>query len=191
MRSTVVRLLAASTLLGAAACDGDGTGSSRLTTQDVAGVYRVCTLRFVPQNNAFPAANLLERVVDTTPPAGKLEPTVTLFADRPEYQLAYTRGDAASQDLRSTVAFTAGDQVLLRFYTDDDNRGQVPSELLLPSDVRLDFQTGPKRLVTPSVSRTYSVSRRDYARAAGVEESGFAATIPGSLDVSLREGSCS
>lgn len=189
MRSTVVRLLALSTLFGAAACGDGGTGSTRLTTQDVAAVYRLCTLRFVPQNTAFPAANLLERVVDTTPPAGKLEPTLTLFADRPEYQLAYTRSDAASQDLRSTVSFTGGDEVLLRFYTDEDNRGQVPSELLLPADARLRFQTGPRRLSTAGV-RTYSVSRRDYARAAGVDESGFAATIPGTLDISLREGSC-
>jgi hypothetical protein len=189
MRATVVRLLALSTLFGAAACDGDGPGPSRLTLQEVSGVYRVCTLRFVPQNSAFPAANLLERVVDTTPPAGKLEPTVTLFADRPEYQLAYTRSDAASQDFRSSVTLS-GEQVLLRFYTDDDSRGQVPSELLLPRDVRLDFQSGPRRLST-SASRTYSVARREYARAAGVDESGFAATIPGSLDVSLREGTCS
>ena len=79
--------------------------------------------------------------------------------------------------------------MLLRFYTDQDNRGQVPAELLLPSDVRLDFQNNPKRL-SSTASRTYSVSRRDYARAAGVEESGFATTIPGSLDISLREGSC-
>jgi hypothetical protein len=189
MRSTAVRLLALSALFGAAACDGDGAGSSRLTTQEVAGVYRVCTLRFVPQNTAFPGANLLERVIDTTPPPGKLEPTVTLFADRPEYQFAYTRSDAASQDFRSGLSFTGGDQVLLRFYTDQDNRGQVPAELLLPSDVRLDFQDNPRRLST-SASRTYSVARRDYARAAGVDESGFAATIPGSLDISLRVGSC-
>jgi hypothetical protein len=190
MRSFVVRLLALSTLVAAAACDGDGTGGSRLTPADVAGVYRVCTLRFVPDNSAFPAANLLERVVHTTPPAGKPEPTVTVSPVSAEYQLSYTRRvDNFTRELLGGVSFGA-DDVRFRFYADQDNPSVTAAELLLPAEATLAFQSGPKRLTTTG-ARTYSVARREYARAAGVDESGFAATIPGRLDLVLRENTCS
>lgn len=190
MRSSVVRLLALSTLFAAAACDGDGTGGSRLTPPDVAGVYRVCTLRFVPDNTAFPAANLLERVVHTSPPSGKPEPTVTLSPVNAEYQFSYTRRvDNFTRELLGDVTFGA-DDVRFRFYADPDNPNVIAAELLLPSEATLGFQAQPKRLTTTS-ARTYSVARREYARAAGVDESGFAATIPGRLDMVLQEDTCS
>jgi hypothetical protein len=155
----------------------------------VAGVYRVCTLRFVPDNTAFPAANLLERVVHATPPSGKPEPTVTLSPVDAEYQLSYTRRvDNFTRDLQGDVTFGA-DVVRFRFYTDEDNPNVIAAELLLPSEAALAFQAVPKRLTTNS-ARTYSVARREYARAAGVEESGFAATIPGRLDMVLQENTC-
>lgn len=190
MRSSVVRLLALSTLFAAAACDGGGTGSNRLTPAEVAGVYRICALRFVPDNSAFPAANLLERVVHVTPPAGKPEPTVTLSPVSAEFQLSYTRRvDNFTRELLGGVSYSTR-AVTLRFFTDQDNPNVVAAELLLPSEATFSFQAGPKRLTTTG-SRSYTVTRREYARAAGVEESGFAATIPGRLEATLQEGTCS
>ena len=190
MRSFVVRLLALSTLVAAAACDGNGTGGTRLTPVEVAGVYRVCTLRFVPDNTAFPAANLLERVVHVTPPAGKPEPTVTLSPDG-AYQLSYTRrSDAFTRELLGSIAY-ASDGVTLRFYNDQDNPNAVAAELLLPHEASFTYRASAPRRLSTSTSRSYPVTRREYARAAGVEESGFAATIPGHLEASLQEGTCS
>lgn len=190
MRSSVVRLLALSALFAAAACDGNGTGGNRLSASDVAGVYRVCALRFVPDNTAFPAANLLERVVHVTPPAGKPEPTVTIAPDGP-FQLSYTRRtDLFTRELVGGTSY-GSDAVTLRFYSDQDNPNAVAAELLLPDQARFTYRaTGPRRLTT-STSRSYSVTRREYARAAGVEESGFAASIPGHLEATLQEGACS
>ncbi|HEX8212317.1 MAG TPA: hypothetical protein VF584_19230 [Longimicrobium sp.] len=190
MRSSVVRLLALSTLFAAAACDGDGTGGNRLTPVEVAGVYRVCTLRFVPDNSAFPAANLLERVVHVTPPAGKPEPTVTLSPEG-AFQLSYTRrSDAFTREIVGAIEYGA-DAVTLRFYNDADNPNAIAAELLLPQQTAFTYQAAAPRRLTTNSARSYSVTRRDYARAAGVEEAGFAATIPGRLEASLQEGTCS
>ncbi|HEV3049151.1 MAG TPA: hypothetical protein VGX50_02540, partial [Longimicrobium sp.] len=83
----ILALLPALTLL--AACDGGGgTGSDPLDPAEVAGVYNVCTLRFQPGNPAFPVADLLKTVVDTTPPAGRPEATIALTAGG-AYDLAY------------------------------------------------------------------------------------------------------
>jgi hypothetical protein len=190
MRSTVVRLLAASTLFTAAACGSDGSGGNRLSPVDVAGVYRVCALRFAPDNSAFPAANLLERVVHTTPPAGKPEPTVTLAPDG-AFQLSYTRrSDAFSREIIGGVEY-GSDALTLRFYNDPDNPNPVAAELLLPNEARFTYQAAAPRRLTASAVRSYTVTRREYARAAGVDESGFAATIPGRLQATLQEGNCS
>jgi len=190
MRSSVVRLLALSTLFATAACGSDGTGGTRLTPVEVAGVYRVCTLRFVPDNSAFPAANLLERVVHVTPPAGKPEPTVTLSPDG-AFQLSYTRrSDAFTRELVGAIEYRS-DGVALRFYNDADNPNAIAAELLLPQQTTLTYQQTGQRRFTTNSARSYSVTRREYARAAGVEEAGFAATIPGRLEATLQEGTCS
>jgi hypothetical protein len=190
MRSTVVRLLALSTAFTAAACDGNSSGGNRLSPAEVAGVYRVCALRFVPDNSAFPAANVLERVVHVTPPAGKPEPTVTLAPDG-AFQLSYTRrSDAFTRELIGAIQY-GSDAVTLRFYNDQDNPNPVAAELLLPNEARFAFRSSAPRRLTTSTIRSYSVTRREYARAAGVEESGFAATIPGQLEATLQEGNCS
>jgi len=190
MRFTAVPLLALATLF-AAACDDDSSGSQRLTPGEVAGVYRVCTLRFVPVNSILPAANLLERIVDNTPPAGKPEPTLTLSPSNSAFQLIYTsQADAFTQDLRGEVSY-GRNEVFPRFYADDDNRGAIATELLLPAWTTLRFSDSPRRLDTDGSDGTYSVPRRAYATAAGIDESGLSSTIEGRAEISLRQGSCS
>ena len=103
MRRTLV-LLPALTLL--AACDGGGgTGADSLDPAEVAGVYKLCTLRFQPGNPAFPVADLLTTVVDTTPPPGRPRPTIAL-ATNGAYDLAYTEaGTAFLEQVRGSIGY--------------------------------------------------------------------------------------
>jgi len=190
MRRTAVRMMSLAALFATAACDGDGSGGSRLSPGEVAAVYRVCSLRFVPENNqVLPAADLMTRVVSRTPPAGKPEPTLTLGQDG-RYQLFYTeQRNSFTRDLQGQVGFGA-ETVRINFYS-GDNRGEIPTELLLPARVDLEFSDSPRRrLATSPNAQRYPVARRDYAQAAGISESGLAPEIFGSLDATFREGSC-
>ena len=135
-------LAAAALLFPAAACDGGGGGTSvdRLTPREVAGVYQVCTLRFTPSQGALPVANLLERVIDATPPAGKLPPTVTLSGSVPQYQLVYTRtSDAFSQEQRGSVTF--GERTV-NLSLGSETGSEIVREALLPSTLSLTFNAG-------------------------------------------------
>ena len=182
-------LAAAALLFPAAACDGGGGGTSvdRLTPRDVAGVYQVCTLRFTPSQGALPVANLLERVIDATPPAGKLPPTVTLSGSVPQYQLVYTRtSDAFSQEQRGSVTF--GERTV-NLSLGSETGSEIVREALLPSTLSLTFNAGAGTLTTTSTS-VYSVRRADYARAAGITQEGLQERINGKLSATLREGGC-
>ena len=92
-QSLFARLLPLAALGVAAACDGDGGTNTRprLTPADVQGVYTVCSLRFTPVQNALPAANLLQFIVNPSPPAPKQPPSLTLSGQTAAYQLLYTR----------------------------------------------------------------------------------------------------
>lgn len=170
-----------------AACDGGGgTGGSRLNPADVAGVYQVCDLAFTPSNAILPAAELLRAVVDTTPPAGRPEPTLAL-ASSGAYDLVYTRqSDNFLQQLRGTVSY-GQETIALEL-----SSGTIPAELLLPRVLTLRFNgTGGQRLTAGAGDNfAYAVSRADYARAAGVSEEGLQNTINGSLRASLSTGGC-
>ncbi|MBB4636149.1 hypothetical protein [Longimicrobium terrae] len=177
-------LLAAALL---AACDGGGgTGGSRLSPAEVAGVYQVCDLAFTPSNAILPAAELLRTVVDTTPSAGRPEPTLALALNG-GYDLVYTRqSDNFLQQLRGSVSY-GQDVIGLEL-----SSGAIPAELLLPRVLSLRFSsTGGQRLTAGAGDNfPYAVSRADYARAAGVSEEGLQNTINGSLRISLSTGGC-
>ncbi|HEX8393256.1 MAG TPA: hypothetical protein VF665_13000 [Longimicrobium sp.] len=181
--------LSAGALLAAAllsACDGGGTQSNRLNPADVAGVYQVCDLAFTPSNAILPAAQLLRTVVDTTPAAGRPEPTLAV-AGNGTYDLVYTRqSDNFLQQLRGNVTY--GQEAIVL----DLPSGGIPAELLLPRGLTLRFSdAGGKRLTASAGDNfAYPVSRADYARAAGVSEEGLQSTINGSLLVSLSTGAC-
>lgn len=182
-------LAAAALLVPAAACDGDGGGTSvdRLTPREVAGVYQVCTLRFTPSQAALPVADLLQRIIDPTPPAGKLPPTVTLSGSVPQYQLVYTRtSDAFSQDQRGSVSF--GERTV-NLSLGSETGSEIVREALLPSNLQLTFNAGAGTLTTTGTS-LYSVRRADYARAAGITQEGLQERINGKLTATLQEGGC-
>src|SRR3954468_16911785 len=143
-------LCAAATL---AACDGGGTSSQRLTPGQVQGVYSVCSLKFTPTQTAFPVADLLARVVNTTPPAPKQPPSLTLSGQAYAYQLIYTRkSDNFLQQLTGGVDFRQS-QVVADF--PDESASDVVRELLLPPSLAFTFTDSPKQLSSAG-SLTYS-----------------------------------
>lgn len=182
MRRTLA-LLPALTLL--AACDGGGgTGSNRLDPAEVAGVYNLCTLRFQPGNPAFPVADLLKTVVDTTPPAGRPEATIALAANG-TYDLVYTAmGTAFIEQVRGSIVYHESAIAL-----------SVPVEpqataLLLPRPMLLAFNSAAARLSGDASESPHPVARADYARAAGISEEGLQSTIQGLTTMVMSEGAC-
>lgn len=189
MRTTAVRLLAAATLFATAACDGDGSGSNRLAPGDVNGVYAICKLRFVPSQTVLPAADLLRTVMDTTPPSIRPRPSIAFNPQTAAYDLIYTRRETGVlRQLGGSTELRSG-AVAPRFYN-GDTPADIPSELLLPQQLVLQFQSGPRRM-TVSSSLAYTVRRSDYARAAGISENSLQDRITGTMEASFQENSCS
>lgn len=168
-----------------AACDGgSGSGPDRLSPDEVAGVYNLCELRFAPANNVLPVANLMTSVVDTTPPAGRPEATVSIANG--VYDLVYTRGsDAFLRQLQGSVSYGATSVTLS---TPEEN--VVVKELLLARPLTLTFAGGNPRILAAQTAFTYSVDREDYARAIGSSGQGLASTISGSMVIGMSTGPC-
>lgn len=169
------------------ACGDGGTGGQRLTPAQVQGVYSVCSLKFAPTQTAFPVADLLATVVNTTPPAPKQPPSFTLSGQASSYQLIYTRrSDNFLQQLTGGVNYRTT-QVSINFPDEDDS--EIVRELLLPQAMAFNFSDNPRVLSTAG-SLTYSVRRSDYARAAGISEQGLADRISGTLTATFTTGAC-
>ncbi|HYW14270.1 MAG TPA: hypothetical protein VE871_20050 [Longimicrobium sp.] len=171
-------------VLPLAACGGDGSGPDRLSPDEVAGVYNLCELRFAPTNNVLPVANLLTAVVDTTPPAGRPEATISIANG--VYDLVYTAGgNAFLRQLQGSVDYGATSVTLS---TPEEN--VVVKELLLPTPLTLTFAAGTPRILATQTSFTYAVDREDYARAIGSSGQGLAATITGNAVIGMSTGPC-
>jgi hypothetical protein len=169
------------------ACSDGGTDPQQLTPGQVQGVYSVCSLRFTPSQTAFPTADLLATVVNTTPPAPKQPPSLTLSGQAYSYQLIYTRrSDNFLQQLTGGVALHQS-QVVADF--PDEGDSEIVRELLLPSALAFTFADSPRRLSSAG-SVTYTVRRSDYARAAGISETGLADRISGQLNATFTTGTC-
>lgn len=183
--AALVRALPIAAVL--AACNGGGTDVPQLTPEQVAGVYNVCSLRFIPQQGALPAANLLASVINTAPPAPKTPPSLTLSGTSNQFQLIYTRkSDNFTQTITGGVHFFTS-EIAIDFPNQDQS--EITRELLLPTQLWLGFADTPKRLAN-STSLVYSVRRADYARAAGITEDGLASTIQGQLTATFATGAC-
>jgi hypothetical protein len=170
-----------------AACDGDGgSGSDRLSPEEVAGVYNLCTLRFQPTNAALPRADVLTSVVDTTPPAGRPRPTVALAANG-TYDLVYTaQSSAFLEQVRGSIDYR-DDSISLGIPANDDQA----AALLLPArTLLLAWNASTRRLTGDAAGFPFAVARNDYAAAAGISEEGLQNTINGQLSVVLAQGAC-
>lgn len=189
IRSPLPKLALVLPLLAAAlaACGKGGTDVPRLTPAEVAGVYNICSLRFIPLQGALPAANLLQSVINVTPPAPKQPPSLTLSGTQSQFQLVYTRkSDNFLQTVTGGVHFYTG-EIAIDF--PDPDQSEIVRELLLPTQLWLGFTATPSRLGT-STSLTYSVRRADYARAAGITEEGLQQSITGQLTATFATGAC-
>lgn len=182
------RLLPLAALAVLAACDGsNGFDPDRLTPAQVDGLYEICDLRFVPFNNALPTADLRQAVMNLNPPATRPRPSLSL--SNRSFDLTYTRkSDNFLQQLRSSAEL-GSDDVVLRIYS-GETPSQIGAELLLPPALPLRFQESPKRLTSNPTGFLYTVRRADYARAAGINESGLAERIDGRLNATLASPTC-
>jgi hypothetical protein len=177
-------------VLALAACtSGGGTLPARLTPAEVAGVYRVCALRFTPVQAALPPADLLGSVLAPAPAAGRPAPTLTLSGVAPQFELLYTHaGDGATRQVRGDVEFGAGSVFL---YLVSQSPTIVQQEALLPpSHLDLVYHPAPRRLTAGDEVGAYSVRRSDYTRAAGIGEEGLQDRITGHVTAVFAEGAC-
>jgi hypothetical protein len=163
-----------------AAC-GDATGSSSLTPADVAGLYEICTMRFIPDNPTQPDVDIRATVFETTKP-GVRSPQLALDVDRRAGILFTLKDRNVPDELTGSFNLT-GDRVVVSLPASED-----PSSFLLPGSLSLDFQTTVPELT--SDANVYSVDRDDYARLSGVSEAGLAAQIPGHLSVRAQTLQC-
>ncbi|HYJ79409.1 MAG TPA: hypothetical protein VEW03_07415 [Longimicrobiaceae bacterium] len=185
-----IRMLVLPIAVLAAACDGGGgTEPDRLTPADVAGVYQMCRLRFTPSQSALPVADVLVSVIDSTPPAGKPEPTLTFSGVAAEFELVYTRqSDSFLQQVRGDVEFGSGSVFL---YITSQIPSNIPQEALLPSGhLDLVFNAATGRLTAGSEVGTYWVRRSDYTRAAGISPEGLQERIYGHISAEFAAGAC-
>lgn len=190
MRSLALPLRAAAAAaalpLLAAACDDGGSGPDRLNPGDVAGVYNLCELRFTPSNTILPTADLLETVVDTTPPALRPEATVAVAANG-VYDFVYTRqSDAFLRQMQGSVDYGT---TTVTFNI--PGTSTVAEELLLPRPLTFTLVEGPDRQLVGQTQFTYGVTREDYARARNASPSGLAPTIDGHASIVLSAAPCS
>ena len=183
----MARIRYAAALLLLAACDGgNGFSQDRLTPAEVAGSYSVCHLRFRPENVAFPVADLLLAVMDSTPPAGRPSPSLALSGSEQRFDLVYTRqSDGFLRQLQGNTGL-GSHNVTVRFF--EGEAGAVAAEALLPDNVAFDFRDAPRRLT--DTTGFYTVRRADYAAAAHISESGLQDRINGRLEASLQVGGC-
>ena len=71
-----------------------------------------------------------------------------------------------------------------------NNPTQVNTQLLLPSQMTLNFAATPKALTAMSTA-PYNVPRADYARLRGSDQTNLPMQISGSLSASFQKASCS
>lgn len=164
-----------------AACGDDGPTGPTLTPAEVADRYAVCSLVFDPEGDVLPQVDVRAAAFEADNPV--TQAGIGLNATR-TFELEYTP-EGQNTDVELPGNFTiSGTTVDLRFTS-----ATAASAILLPQSVRLAFQAAPKQL---SVTRSdeYEVPRSDYARLAGISESGLAERIPGRLQASFRVGGC-
>ena len=185
MNATLRGWLAPLLLLPIAACgDDDASGPDRLDPVEVAGVYSVCQLAFVPEGGL--ASVSIPEVAFETEASGVQLPLLRVDASR-QVQLAYTpKGAFVGQDLRGTFVVAGQSDVTVSF----DDRGTVRrAALLLPDRLTLRFTASPQTLAS-ATETSYTVPRADYARLTGQSETNLAEQIRGRLTASFRAGGC-
>jgi hypothetical protein len=175
------RSLCLAILLPSLAACGDSTSSGSLGPADVAQLYELCELSFVPDNPTQPSVDIRSQAFETTNTSVR-KPQLALDEDRTVGLLFTRKGQFVPQEIRGTFT-VSGEQVVLRFPTSEN-----PANYLLPETVWLDFQDSPRQLTADAT--TYAVKRTAYAGLAGIPEAGLADQIPGHLIARAQFETC-
>lgn len=170
-------------LLAGAGCDEKGGGPLGPSAEDVAGIYHVCSLDFDPEGDLLTTVDIIERGFETEDTQVR-DPQLQVDASR-DFQLLFTpKGQFVERSMigrytpvatRIQLGFTGGTAAAASF--------------LFPPSLELAFQETPKSLTTAATG-VYDVARADYARMAGVSESGLADRIPGRMMAVFQSGGC-
>lgn len=185
MYSTVRIGAAALILLATAACDDDGGGPLGPSPEDVAGRYAVCALDFDPEGDLLTTVDIIERGFEPEDQdQGVRAPQLQVDASR-AFQLVFTpKGKFVEQSMPGTYT-----PVATRIQLGFTGGPAAVSTFLFPQSLELAFQETPKSLTTAATA-VYDVARADYARLAGVSESGLADRIPGRMMAVFQSGGC-
>jgi hypothetical protein len=174
MTTTIAAVLS---LLSAAACGEGVIVPTGLDRDEIAGIYSICTLVFDPEGDLDPA-DVRTRAFELQNPNVR-QPQVQVDANG-DFQLVFTPiGQFVERSILGRFTTTRTEAVLS--FTGGT---AAPEAFLLPTPLRLEFTASPKALFGAPTS-LYEVNRSDYARIAGVSESGLASRIPGRLTVHL------
>lgn len=163
-----------------AAC-GDSTGPAGLKPADVAGLYRICAIEFVPENPTQPRLDVLTTVFETTNVEVQ-KPRIALDANGRSTLMFTKKGEFGPRLIEGAFDLN-GDRVTVRIPATAS-----PSTYLLPEILQLTYQEEIPEL--SAEAGVYSVKRDDYARLAGIPAAGLAEQIPGRLSVRAQSLPC-
>lgn len=172
-------------LLVNAACDDNGGGPLGPSPEDVAGRYAVCALDFDPEGDLLTTVDIIERGFEPEDQEqGVRAPQLQVDASR-DFQLVFTPKDQFVERTMLGTYTPVATRIQLGF-----TGGTAPAAaFLFPQSLELAFQQTPKSLTT-AATEVYEVNRADYARMAGVSESGLADRIPGRMMAVFQSGGC-
>jgi hypothetical protein len=166
------------TALVVTGCGRNPNRPANLTSEQVSGVYELCSLVFVPGNTLFPAVDVRATVTDTAPdPRFFPVPHIQLTRTVQQYQLEYVR---QGESLRMFVQgrYSLGPNTVTLAFPSADT---VAAALLLPNPVTMRFDLAARTLAIGAEQLQHDVPRARYAALAGVSEDGLGTYIRGSL----------
>lgn len=181
-RNPAPRLLVVLPALALAGCGHDGgTSPLALTPDQVAGVYEICSLTFIPQGGSPPALDIRGAVMDTS---GNVPPVLRIGRTTQSFELEYLKkGDVLRPRFEGSYTLSASN-VMLSF-----SDASVAQTLLLPATTALRFQNNPRRLLLEGYD-AYSIPKADYERLAGQSYPNLRNNILGALRGTLAENGC-
>jgi hypothetical protein len=189
MRFSPALVVLSAVLLAAAGCRGEPLGTRQpLQPAQVAGIYQICELSFVPTGSVIPPANLLALAMDPAPESGLPRPNLKVDLQTPRVELEYTPRQAFVPRRFEARYALGSTNVTLSFLGPQET--QARTLLLLPNPIVLRADTQARTLTTAPEQGGYTVSRADYARVTGVPEDNLAPQISGTISARFA-ASCS
>lgn len=162
-----------------ACSDGPTDRSRNLTSEQVAGVYEICSLSFAPSGGQLPAVDIRAAVMDTAPTPPLRQPILKVARGTLVFELEYVPKDDFVER-RISGRYTLGPETVSLTFPGSEEV-QARSTLLLPSPLVTRADVNARTLTVGAEQPAYTVARADYARLAGVPETNLAPQIQGSV----------